>query len=276
MANGLSIAQIPVLAVAALLLSAGTARAQNDIWMSHRGAPFAVRPVPFGPGENMTFKAKWGIFGSVGQGSIIVEAVDTVHGHPTYRLAFRIKGGVIAWKMDDVQRSWLDVGSLFARRFDQKLNQTTYKRDRVLEFFPEEMMWRRTNGNEEGVLASAEPLDDVSFLYFARTLPLEPGATYTLQRYFRESGNPVVAQVLRRERIKLGDREYDTVVVRPIIRTRGIFSEGGEAEVWITDDDERIIVKLRAKASIGTLTMELESYTPGTRLVGPSGMAAWR
>ena len=238
--------------------------------------PFEVEPVPFGPGELMNYRARWGIFGTVGSGSLQVEAIDTIRGEPAYQLAFRMKGKVIAWGMDDVQRSWLDVDDLFAHRFEQKLNQTSYKRDRTLDFLPDDMRWVRVGKEEEnGDLATDVPLDDVSFLYFVRTLPLEVGDTYTLPRYYKDEGNPVTLRVLRRERIKVPAGEFDAIVVQPIIKTSGLFGEGGEAEVWFTDDAERILVKLQAKMPAGpfggTLKMELENFTPGTRLVGASG-----
>ncbi len=243
--------------------------------------PFEVQPVPFGPGETLKYRARWGIFGTVGEGSLAVEGVDTVRGHPSYRLAFRMKGKITFFSMDDVQRSWLDVDALHAHRFHQVLNQSTYQRDRMLDFMLDEMRWVREGKPEEnGALATDIPLDDVSFLYFVRTLPLEIGKTYTLPRYFKDEGNPVTIKVLRREKVKLPAGEFETIVVRPIIKTDGMFSEGGEAEVWFTDDASRLLVKLQAKMGAGpirgTLKMELREYTQGTRLVSAPSSAPLR
>jgi hypothetical protein len=119
------------------------------------------------------------------------------------------------------------------------------------------------NPADSGSLASARPLDDVSFLYHARTLPLTPGSVYVEPRYYKEEGNPVTVQVLRRERVRVPAGEFDAIVVRPIIRTNGLFKEGGQAEIWFSDDERRLLLKLRAKKSVITLTMELQSYQPG-------------
>lgn len=241
---------------------------QTAVARDTRNVDFRVEPVPFGPGEHMEYQAKYGIFGTVGSGSLRVEGIDTVRGEPTYKLAFRVKGRITFWSLDDVQRSWLDVEDLYAHRFEQKLNQSTYKRDRVLDFLPDEMRWVREGKPEEnGELATDAPLDDVSFLYFVRTLPLEVGETYTLPRYYKDEGNPVVVRVLRTEKIRVPAGEFETVVVRPIIRTDGMFGEGGQAEVWFTNDERRVLVRLEAKQGPGTLRMELSEYTPGTRLV---------
>lgn len=246
---------------------------QNGSAPAATTVPFKVEPVPFGPGETLQFRARWGIFGTVGEGSLRVEGIDTVRGHPSYKLAFYMKARVTFFSMDDVQRSWLDVDELYAHRFEQKLNQSTYKRDRTLDFLLDEMRWVRQNKPEDnGELATDVPLDDISFLYFVRTLPLQVGETYTLPRYYKDDGNPVTIKVLRKEKIELPAGEFQTIVVRPIIKTdSGMFKEDAKGEVWFTDDDRRLLVKLQAKMGAGpfggTLKMELEKYTPGTKLV---------
>jgi hypothetical protein len=213
--------------------------------------------VPFAVGETLSYRlhARWFFVRGSGTASLAVEGVDTVRGQPAYRLAFRMKGGIAVFKIDDVQRSWLDMDQLYAHRFEQKLNQTGYSRDRTYEFLPESMRYERIGvPGDTGQLASARPLDDVSFVYHVRTLPLEVGRSITEQRYYKRDGNPVTVHVLRRERITVPAGEFDAVVVRPIIRSDGLFSEGGEAEVWLSDDDRRLLLKMRAKVSIATLT----------------------
>src|SRR5690606_12653734 len=97
----------------------------------------------------------------------------------------------------------LDVGELYSHRFKQDLNQTTYERLRTLDFYPAERVWRRVEKVDSGPLDSDLPLDDVSFMYWARTLPFEVGQTYEFERYYKESGNPVTLKVLRRETVKV-------------------------------------------------------------------------
>ena len=232
-------------------------------------SPSTPAPVPFAVGEVMTYKmtAKCClVLGGSGEASLRVEAIDTVRGHPTYRLVFQTRGGLLhVYNLNNVERSWLDVNQLFSRRFEQKHNSTRDGRDRTLEFLPDEMRYvDEGNPEDAGDLASARPLDDVSFIYHVRTLPLTMNRDYTEPRYYRSSGNPVTVQVLRTERVRVPAGEFDAIVVRPIIRTNGLFKEGGQAEVWITNDERRLIVKLRAKAGVGTLTMELQSFTLGT------------
>ena len=110
------------------------------------------------------------------------------------------------------------------------------------------------------------PLDDISFLYFVRTLPLEVGDVYTFDRYFKESGNPVEIRVLRRETVEVPAGVFEAIVVHPTFQTSGMFSDGGEAELFFTDDESRTLVYMKTKLSIGNLTLHLESAEQGRPL----------
>ena len=54
---------------------------------------------------------------------------------------------------------------------------------------------------ESARATSKAPLDDAAFFYFARTVPLEVGKRYEVDRYFRPDRNPVVLEVLARDTI---------------------------------------------------------------------------
>lgn len=246
------------------------ARAQDSLTRRVSGFDAPVAAVPFGPGEKVTYGVSWGIFGRRGTATSEVVRVDTVRGQPSYHLAFSLRGKVIAFSINDLQESWLDVGQLYSHRFKQNLNQTSYKRLRTLDFYPAEMKWRRVESPDSGDLASDIPLDDISFLYWARTLDLQVGQRYEFRRYFKDSGNPVIIEVLRKEVVKVPAGTFNTIVVRPLIRTSGLFSEGGSAEIYFSDDPERLVVMLKTKLSVGTATMRLETYTPGEQLSRPN------
>lgn len=223
-------------------------------------------PVPFGVGERMSYRVRLGP-SNVGTGSMEVERVDTIRGHETYAMRFTLQGGILFAKVNDDFRSWMDTQSLFSHRFKQDQKEVRYERHRTIDFFPREGEWRTIDGKDSGKLATEAPLDDVSFMYFVRTLPLEVGKTYTFNRYFKEDGNPVTVKVLRRATITVPAGTFQTIVVQPIIKTKGLFSEGGKAELYFTDDERRIMVQLKSKVKlIGSLDMLLQSYTPGRKL----------
>jgi hypothetical protein len=71
-------------------------------------------------------------------------------------------------------------------------------------------------------------------------------------------------RVLRKEEVKVPAGKFNAVVIQPIIKSRGIFSEDGRAEIWLTDDDRRMMVQMKSSLSFGSLNLYLKSYTPGT------------
>jgi hypothetical protein len=230
------------------------------------GPPSSPR-VPFGPGERAEYSVTLGLLGEVGRGTMEVRGIETVHGHPTYHLQFEMKGRVGFARVDNLLQSWMDVDQLFARRIHKKQHEVRYHADRVYDFFPDNMTYRLQSTGATEPLASHVPLDEVSFLYFVRTIPLVVGRTYTFDRYYKETGNPVRLQVLRREVIKGQGGDVPVIVVRPIIRTSGLFGEGGEAEVYFTDDSRRLLVKMTSRVPvIGRLGLTLTGYTPGRPL----------
>lgn len=236
----------------------------NESWAQERPllldslvAPKATVQIPFDTREDLRYKVKAGIF-SVGEARMSIGPIDSVHGFPTYPAEWHITGGVPFYKMDTKLRTWMDVESLMSRRFVKDQDEGGRKRYREYEFYPERRMWHRIDYDTTGTMPSALPLDDVSFVYFARTLPLVVGETYTLNRYFRDSGNPVILEVLRKDRREVPAGTFNTIVVRPTIQTRGLFSEGGEAEIHFSDDDRRLVVYMKTRLPGANLTLHLE------------------
>ena len=224
--------------------------------------PHAV-PVPFGPGERLGYKVKLGIF-SVGEGHMTVMGVDTVRGFPSYHVSLGIKGGIPFARVDDEFQSWIDIHSLVSRRFIQDIHQVGSERFRHYEFFPEEWRYERVDIEEEGEMPTSLPLDDISFIYFIRSLPLVVGQEYRFNRYFKETGNPVVIRVVRKDTVEVPAGTFETIVVKPIIQTRGLFGKGGEAELHFTDDDRRLMVYLRSKVPlVGSITLHLREIQEG-------------
>jgi hypothetical protein len=269
-----SIAIAMVLAGSSVVAASAAQAAQGAQCARPCGAalvvPGAAR-VPFGPGESARYDVDVGIAGG-GKGSMSVEGIEQIHGFPTYHLRMEIEGrAFLLFHLEDVYHSWMDVESLYSRRFEQDQDETGFDRHRVLDFFPEEMLWRKlvptdlTSVVDTGELASPLPLDDLSFVYFARTLPLEVGTRYSFSRYWRDTGNPVVLNVIRKDTVTVPAGTFPTIVVQPIIKTSGLFGEGGKAEIHFSDDEYRRVVYLKADIPLlSALTMKLRSFTPGT------------
>jgi hypothetical protein len=189
-----------------------------------------------------------------------VAGIQEVRGRETWHTVFTVQGGTFFYRVDDRNESWIDTHTGNSLRFRQDLNEGRRDTQRNFEIFPERAVFIEDGEPEEPSVRS--PLDDGSFLYFLRSIPLTIGETYTFERYFRPDRNPVTIRVLRRERIRVPAGEFNAIVVQPVIKTKGIFSENGHAEVWLSDDDNRIMLQMKSGLSFGSLNLYLKSYRP--------------
>lgn len=220
----------------------------------------AGRPTTLVVGERLEYDVKFGKV-RVGRGSMEVLETMDVRGREAWHTVFAIRGGIPFFRVDDRLESWIDARSFSSLRFAQQTHEGRYHRERRIELFPE-----RTTMLESGVAAQEEPtvhepLDEGALLYYLRTLPLEVGDVYSLDRYFRPDRNPVRLEVIRRERIQVPAGTFETIVIRPTIKSSGIFSENGRAELWVTDDERHLLVQMTAKLSFGTLHLALREIT---------------
>ncbi len=194
---------------------------------------------------------------------MLLAGTDTIRGHTAWRAIFTISGGTFFFRVRDSTVSWFDTATLSSLRFVQHINEGRYHADRDYQIYPERATYARLDKPE--VPSVREPLDDASFLYFLRTVPLEVGHTYKFDRYFQPEGNPIIIHVLRRERVTVPAGTFNAIVVQPQIKTAGIFSEKGHAEVWLADDSTHMMLMLKSGLSFGSLNLYLTSYSPGVR-----------
>ena len=218
---------------------------------------------PFRVGEQLLYQVKYGRI-PIGRASMSVVGIEDVRGRPSYHVAFRIDGGLPGLQVHDSYESWLDTATLASRRHVQEIREVRYRRTTRYEIYPEQREYREND--EDSLHASvAAPLDEGSFVYFLRTVRVPVGQTREFHQYFKPDRNPVVIRAIRRDTVEVPSGRYPTVVVRPTIRARGIFAEDGEAELWISDDERRMLVQLRTRFagfSLSLLLTEVRSGAP--------------
>jgi hypothetical protein len=238
--------------VAVLCAAAPTAFAQSA---SER--PFAV-------GEHAEYDVKYGIV-HAGTATVGVTAIDTIRNRDAYcfRLTMTASVNLLLYRyaIHDTMRSWVDTATFQSLRFNQDQLDGGRSRIKRYEIFPERQAFR------DGVRAEqpsvADPLDEIAFLFFVRAQSFDIGTTKTWTRYFKPGNNPMTLKVLRRDTIEAAGRKWSTIVVQPIIKTSSLFAEGGEAQVWISDEPGHLIVQVNTKLKVGSITMRLKSYDSG-------------
>lgn len=234
------------------------ATAQTDSSTYSAPAP-STKVMPFGAGEKMEYVAKIG-FTHVGRGSMETVGIEDVRGRSAVHTRFQLKGRALFYSANFLLESWVDQATFTSLRFTQDNDDDASEKDKVYEIFPDRQTYQVNNGPE--LPSVSDPLDEGALLYYVRTMDLEVGKTYTLNRYFRPDRNPVIVKVLRRETVNLPAGKYNTIVVQPIIKSKGIFSEGGRAEVWLSDDKDRVMVQMRVRLKVANISLQLTKHTP--------------
>jgi len=216
--------------------------------------------VPFAVGERLVYGARYGPF-SVGTATMQVAGIDTVRGVESVHFVFLIDGGALWYHIHQNLESWVGRRDFHSRRFVNQTEEKGKSWERRFEIYPDSGFYREA-GHDTTVATVADPLDDAAFLYWIRTVPLEVGKKYEYNRYFRPERNPVIVEVLKREKVGAAGRKWNTIVVRPRIPNGGgIFAEKADARMWLSDDSLRVMVALQSNFSFGQVTLKLKEYS---------------
>ena len=222
---------------------------------------------PFGIGELLEYDIKFsgkptlGREIHVGNGSMEVLPMDTVRGKDTWHTMFRLSGGIPFYRVNDKYEAWADAHTLASLRFYQDIDEGSYEPKRHYEIFPDRREF--VEGEKPPQESVEHPVDDGFLLYFIRTIPLRVGLDTAINDYFKADRNPIRIKVVRREKVKVPAGEFNAIVIEPTIKTNGIFKEGGKASIWLSDDENHIMLQMKSRvSSLGSLNVYLKSFRP--------------
>jgi hypothetical protein len=225
--------------------------------------PKGADTLPFGPGEELIFDVHSSRFGRIGEASMRVSGPETVRGRQTYLLSFDFSAKVLLFRVSDRTRSWFDPTTGGSLRYTKRERSPLTDRDEQVEIHPETQRWVEDGHTAE--LATAAPLDELSFLYYVRTLPLEDGDVYHVARHFDVRRNPVTIKVLGRqnlpERAALLLEGAPAVIVVELTVPDARQKEGGtRIRLLLTDDPARVPVRLETSMPMGgTMVLDLSA-----------------
>jgi hypothetical protein len=217
--------------------------------------PAAPPAYPFKVGETLRYTATLGYL-PIGEASLAVTGLARERGAETFVLAAAGEGGPPGLGVTYQLTSWVGTEQFTSRKFYRRITQAGRVTDEKFVIIPDSGRVRQ-EGRPEVWGTTAEPLDELAFLYFLRTIPLEVGRSYAWSRYFHTAYNPIRAQVLGRESLSLPNgRSVACFVIRLTARTAA-------SEVWLSDDAARLPVQLRGQLPFGQVTLRLTDVSPG-------------
>jgi hypothetical protein len=199
--------------------------------------------LPFAIGERLVYDGR--VRGIGGRGTMWIAGPVDVRGVATYELHFDFSARVGPLTVSQKSTSWLDPERMAAMRFEKRERHLLTRRDESVDLFPEERRWR-TRAGETGTSPTSAPLDELSFIYFIRTLSLTPDTALRLTRHFDLDRSPTIVRVLQREQVSTPAGSFNTVVVEMRVRDPQHYKGEGIIRFSISDDGCRLPVRIES------------------------------
>ncbi len=150
------------------------------------------------------------------------------------------------------------------RNYHLKIREGRHRRDKEVIFDHQNrtaVFIDHLDGDKKNFDITESILDPLSSFFYVRTLKLEVGKSVFVDMFDSKKMWNVEVQVLRKEKIETAHGNLDTVVIKPLMKSEGIFNRKGDVIIWLTDDHKRIPVKMQTKVAVGSITATLvEGY----------------
>ena len=217
--------------------------------------------LPFYAGERLTYRLQLSKVGKSGTAVMSMDGPVEVRGVAVYALRFDIRMGMGPIKGADHTKSWIDLDRMASMRFWKEERTPFVRRDESVELFLDRMRWEAADGTS-GEIASTAPLDELSFMYFIRTLRLAPDTVYQFNRHFDVRRNPTTVRVVRRDTITTGAGRFPAILVEMKVRDARRYDGDGIIRIYLSDDDLRLPLRIESTMPVfGTAVLSLESHT---------------
>jgi|SRR5579884_984953 len=224
---------------------------------------------PFAIGEVLQYQVAAGRFR--GDGTLSLTDGGTIRGTPVALAQLRVTAGFGPIKGTHLTESWFDMQSITSFRYHDREHRLFSTRDRRVEIDPASRKWTDSNGLSDST-TSGQPLDELSFIYFIRTLDLTPGAVYQTDRFFDPQRTPTIVRVLIRDTTRVPAGAFPTVLVSMTVKDpRRFGSRLGTLLIHFTDDSCRLPVRMESTTPDGShAVLSLREWThPGAVCEAP-------
>jgi len=222
--------------------------------------------LPFAAGERLHYSVSARKLGTIGEGVMSVDGPVDVRGTTTLVLRSEVQARVGPIKTTERSESWIDPTRMVALRY-QKRTRGMFARggEEQVELFPEEQRWEGRHG-KGGQSPTATPLDELSFIYYLRTLPLKNDTVDTLERHYNAARNPISVRVVRRDTLNTKAGTFATIIVEMRVKDPERYGGEGVIRLHLSDDVHRYPIRIESSVPVlGATVLTLESITTPPR-----------
>ena len=219
------------------------------------------------PGEHFKFRIHYGFF-NAGYATLdlkkdIIEGKELMHA-----IGKGWTSGMSRWfmKINDNYESYFDE---FNRpiRFIRNINEGGYTKNVELRFNHDNKKVTVIDKEKNKVETFSIPNkinDLVSVFYYLRnydTSNLKKGDEIKVDMFFDNEIYPFKLKILGREFLRTKFGKIKALKLRPIVMSGRVFREEESLTVWVSDDDNKIPLLIKAKLMIGSLKASLMEYS---------------
>lgn len=227
-----------------------------------RSQPAAA--VPFPVGEQLTYVVTWAHL-KAGDAVLTVLDRESFSGRDAYHVVSQARSaGFFAWlfrfNVRDRVDAFLDATNQCSLGITKRIREGDRRRDQRVVFDRER---RLALTDDPGITEKEAPidactLDVLTSMYWERYQTLVPGKVLEAAIHNNGKSYRVRVDVVKRERIRTQAGEFQTVLLSPQLNAAvGLFREGRQLQIWVTDDEWHVPVRLRSKFVIGWVTAAL-------------------
>lgn len=219
----------------------------------------------FRSGEKVEYLIHYGML-NAGWATLSVEdSKYKVDGRETYHIVGTGKSlGTFDWfyTVRDRYETYVDRQGIFPYRFIRNVDEGGYKIFQDYTFHPSKRAYTDTKG--ESYLTPAFVQDMLSSYYFARTIDYSKarkGDIFTITTIVDGEVYPLQMKFLGKDKVKVDAGTFNCLKFAPVVQKGRVFKKEDDLSVWITDDENHLPVLAKAKIFVGSIKMQLQSYT---------------
>ncbi|QYA27172.1 DUF3108 domain-containing protein [Gramella sp. MT6] len=222
----------------------------------------------FEEGEWFKFRIHYGIFNA---SYATLEVDETKLGNkPVYHIKGKGKStGLLSlfFKVDDDYQTYIDKRTGKPYKFIRKINEGGYTKDLEIDFDHDENkahVHNKENNQRQSYSVPNNVHDMLSAFYYIRnqidTDGLKPGKEMRLNMFIDDENLDFKLVFLGREVIKTKFGKLATLKFRPYVLAGRVFKEKESLTFWVSDDKNKIPVKIEADLAVGSLDADLDAY----------------
>ncbi len=171
------------------------------------------------------------------------------------------------FKVDDNYESYFDKETNKPYQFVRNISEGGYTKNQE-GFFNQDrnkVLVKDYKSKTENTFSVTENVQDiVSTFYFLRNHPnvdnLKVGESIVVDMFFDNEIYKFKLKFIGREKLSTKFGTAPTKIFRPIVQSGRIFKEDESLTVWISDDKNKIPLRIKATLAVGSIKADLDSY----------------